>query len=189
MSRGFHLAKSATARHVCSMIRRLAALLALPAFLASCASVPPPSTVPSVDLARYAGEWHEVESFPAWFQRGCVATKATYTPLPGGKIRVVNTCRRGGKDVSIEGSARVVAGSNNSKLKVRFFWPFEGDYWILDVDPSYRWAAVGHPGRKYLWILSRTKQLDPDLLARIRSRLAAQGYDITRLRPTPPADS
>lgn len=169
------------------MICRLAACLALPALLASCASVPPPSTIPSVDLARYAGEWHEIESFPSWFQRGCAATKATYTPLPDGKIRVINTCERNGRPVSIEGTARVVPGSNNAKLKVRFFWPFEGDYWILDLDPSYRWAAVGHPNRKYLWILSRTPQLEPALLASIRSRLAAQGYDISRLRPTPPA--
>lgn len=171
------------------MTNRTAGCFASALLLASCSTVPPPRTAATVDLSRYAGDWYEIEAFPNWFQRGCTGTKASYTPLPGGKIRVVNTCRRGGKDVSIEGSARVVAGSNNSKLKVRFFWPFEGDYWILDVDPSYRWAAVGHPGRKYLWILSRTKQLDPDLLARIRSRLAAQGYDITRLRPTPAADS
>ena len=169
------------------MIPRFAACLALPALLASCASGPPPSTVPSVDLARYAGPWHEIESFPNWFQRGCAATKATYTPQPDGKIRVVNTCERRGRPVSIEGTARVVPGSNNAKLKVSFFRPFEGDYWILDLDPSYRWAAVGHPNRKFLWILSRTPQLDPALRASIRARLAAQGYDISRLRPTPPA--
>jgi apolipoprotein D and lipocalin family protein len=96
-----------------------------------------------------------------------------------------NTCERSGRPVRIEGTARVVPGSNNSKLKVRFFWPFEGDYWILDLDPSYRWAAVGHPNRKYLWILARSPQLEPDELSRIRQRMAAQGYDITRLRPTP----
>ncbi len=168
------------------MIRRLAACLALPTLLASCASVPPPTTVPSVDLARYAGDWYEIESFPAWFQRGCAGTKAAYTPLPEGKIRVVNTCQRKGRPVSIEGTARVVPGSNNSKLKVRFFWPFEGDYWILDLDPSYRWATVGTPNRNYLWILSRTPQLDPAVLASIRARVAAQGYDINRLRATPP---
>lgn len=157
--------------------------------LCACATrLPPPATVPSVDLARYAGDWYEIESFPAWFQRGCAATKASYTPLPDGKIRVVNTCQRHGRPVSIEGTARVVPGSNNSKLKVRFFWPFEGDYWILDLDPAYRWAAVGHPNRRYLWILSRTPQLDPALLASIRTRLAAQGYDISRLRATPSAD-
>ena len=169
------------------MTLRLAGCLASTLMLASCASLPPPATVPSVDLARYAGDWYEIESFPAWFQRGCTGTKARYTPAPDGRIRVINTCTRGEKPVSIEGSARVVRGSNNSKLKVRFFWPFEGDYWILDLDPAYRWAAVGHPNRKYLWILARDPQLDPAELASIRAKLAAKGYDINRLRRTPAA--
>lgn len=155
--------------------------------LASCTSLPPPSTVPAVDLARYAGDWYEIESFPAWFQRGCTGTKATYTPLPDGKIRVVNTCQRGGRETSVTGTARVVPGSNNSKLKVTFFRPFEGDYWILDLDPDYRWAAVGAPNRRYLWILARQQTLEPALLRGIRTRLAAQGYDVTRLRSTPAA--
>ena len=170
------------------MTLRLAGGLAGIALLASCASLPPPATVPSVDLVRYAGDWHEIESFPTWFQRGCAGTKANYAPDPSGKIRVVNTCTRNGETVSIEGSARVVPGSNNAKLKVRFFWPFEGDYWILELDPAYRWAAVGHPNRRYLWILARAPELDPAQLESIRAKLAAKGYDIRRLGPTPAAD-
>jgi apolipoprotein D and lipocalin family protein len=153
--------------------------------LCSCAGtpLPPPTTASSVDLRRYAGEWYEIEAFPNWFQRGCEGSKAAYTPLEDGRIKVVNTCNRGGKPASVEGTARVVPGSNNSKLKVRFFGPFEGDYWILELDADYRWAAVGSPDRRYLWILSRTPQLDPAVLGRIRARLAAQGFDVSRLRP------
>jgi apolipoprotein D and lipocalin family protein len=184
---GFALAKAGSPRQTSAMTLRLAGCLVSTVMLASCASLPPPATVPSVDLARYAGDWYEIESFPAWFQRGCAGTKASYTPAPDGRIRVVNTCTRGQKSVSIEGVARVVPESNNSKLKVRFFWPFEGDYWILELDPAYRWAAVGHPNRKYLWILARDPQLDPAELTSIRAKLAAKGYDINRLRRTPPA--
>jgi apolipoprotein D and lipocalin family protein len=184
---GFPLAKAALPRQTSVMTLRLAGCLVSTVMLASCASLPLPATVPSVDLARYAGDWYEIESFPAWFQRGCAGTKASYTPAPDGRIRVINTCTRGQKSLSIEGVARVVPESNNSKLKVRFFWPFEGDYWILELDPAYRWAAVGHPNRQYLWILSRDPQLDPAELAGIRAKLAAKGYDINRLRRTPPA--
>jgi apolipoprotein D and lipocalin family protein len=167
---------------------RLASLCVASLALCACATrLPPPTTVPSVDLARYAGEWHEIESFPAWFQSGCAGSKAVYTPNPDGTIKVVNTCQRRGRPATATGTARVVPGSNNSKLKVRFFGPFEGDYWILDLDPAYRWAAVGSPDRKYLWILSRSPQIDPVLLGRIRARLAAQGFDVSRLRPTSPA--
>ena len=167
------------------MTLRPASCLALAIGLASCASLPPPSTVPAVDLARYAGDWYEVESFPAWFQRGCTGTKATYTPLPNGKIRVVNTCQRGGRETSITGTARVVPGSNNSKLKVTFFRPFEGDYWILDLDPDYRFMAVGHPSRDYGWIMAREKRMTDADYAKVLSALEAQGYDPARFRKVP----
>ena len=169
------------------LIMKLSMLLfpVVATLLASCASLPPPTTVASVDLSRYAGDWYEIESFPNWFQRGCSGTKANYTPQPDGKIRVINTCERANKQETIEGTARVVPGSNNSKLKVSFFWPFEGDYWILDLDPDYRWAAVGAPDRNYLWILARDHDLAPNILEGIRNRLAAKGYDISRLRSTP----
>ncbi|MEX1044588.1 MAG: lipocalin family protein [Chthoniobacterales bacterium] len=167
---------------------RLASLCVASFALCACATrLPPPATVPSVDLARYAGEWYEIESFPAWFQSGCTGSKAFYTPNPDGTIKVVNTCQRRGRPAIANGTARVVPGSNNSKLKVRFFGPFEGDYWILALDPAYRWAAVGSPDRKYLWILSRTPQIDPMLLGRIRAHLAAQGFDVSRLQPASPA--
>lgn len=155
------------------------------AALAGCATADPPRTVASVDLSRYAGEWHEIESFPNPFQRGCAATKAVYSPQADGKIGVQNFCRRKGGDASIKGTARVVPGSNGAKLKVRFFWPFEGDYWILDLDEDYGWAAVGTPDRRYLWILARTTDLDPGVLAGIRNRLTAQGFDVSRLARTP----
>ena len=127
LSRSFHLAKINAPRQSAFMILRIAGFLAAAILLTACASLPPPQTVPSVDLARYAGSWHEIESFPNWFQGGCAKTKAEYSPLPGGRIRVVNTCERGGRPTRIEGTARVVPGSKNSKLKVCFFWPFEGD--------------------------------------------------------------
>lgn len=157
--------------------------------LCSCASVPPPMTVSSVDLNRYAGEWFEIESIPNWFQRGCTASRANYKALPDGTIRVVNTCIRKGRSASIEGTARAVPGSNNSKLKVQFCWPFKGDYWVIDLDEGYRWAVVGHPSRKYLWILSRTPQLPAATLGQIRARAAAQGYDVSQLRPTSPPEN
>ena len=183
----FDLALTALLLRLQAMTFRVMSCVAMVTLLSSCASVPPPTTAASVDLNRYSGDWYEIQSFPNWFQRGCTATKASYTPRPDGKIRVVNTCTRDGKSVSIEGTARVVPDSNNSKLKVSFFWPFEGDYWILDLDPDYRWAAVGAPDRKYLWILARERTLAPAVLEDIRGRVAAKGYDISRLRSTPAA--
>ena len=83
----------------------------------------------------------------------------------------------------------MVDRESNAKLKVSFFWPFWGDYWIIDLDPEYRYAVVGNPSRKYLWILSRTRSMSPLVYAQILERIAAQGYDVGKLRTTlQPAD-
>jgi apolipoprotein D and lipocalin family protein len=162
----------------------------LVAILGSCRSAQPPlHVVDEIDLDRYLGRWYEIASFPQRFQRGCVASMATYTRRDDGRIGVVNECR----DRSFDGELRRAEGiawvvdeeGKRAKLKVQFFWPFRGDYWIIDLDPDYRFAAVGHPTREYLWILARTPTLDPMLYRPLAARLEAQGYDLTRLRWTP----
>jgi apolipoprotein D and lipocalin family protein len=64
---------------------------------------------------------------------------------------------------------------------VTFFWPFFGDYWIIDLGPNYEYAVIGEPSRKYLWILSRTPKVDDALYAELTSRLAGKGYDESKL--------
>jgi apolipoprotein D and lipocalin family protein len=177
---------------------RLAAIalgVVLVALLGGCRSTHPPlDVVDEVDLDRYLGKWYEIASFPQRFQRGCVASTATYTRREDGRIGVLNECRNGSFDgelrraegVACEGVAWVAdEGGSRARLKVQFFWPFHGDYWIIDLDPEYRYAAVGHPSRDYLWILSRTPTLDPTLYRALSTRLEAQGYDLSRLRLTP----
>jgi apolipoprotein D and lipocalin family protein len=163
----------------------LAAMLI--ATLAGCATPRPPSTVASVDLQRYSGKWHEIARYPNWFQRGCAGgVTAEYTPRTDGSLRVVNSCRKAdGTRERIEGRATVVPGSGHAWLKVRFFGPFAGDYWILALDPDYRWALVGHPSRKYLWILARDPDIPSGVYDRIVRYAVSQGYDAGKIRRTP----
>lgn len=148
---------------------------------------PPLQTVQKVDLSRYMGTWYEIALYPTSFQRGCAATKATYTAREDGSVSVVNECRRGGLDGELtvaKGTAKVVDAETNAKLKVTFFWPFYGDYWIIDLGPDYDYAVVGHPSREYLWVLSRAPRMDESTYNGILERLKAQGYDPTRLVKT-----
>lgn len=150
--------------------------------------LPPLATVDHVDLTRYAGTWFEIASFPQRFEEGCVASRAEYTLRPDGTVDVVNRCRDGtfdGPERRAEGTARVVDARTNAKLAVTFFWPFTGDYWVIDLDPDYRFAVVGHPSRDYLWILARTPTLDAATYDGIIARLERQGYDTRRLRRMP----
>jgi apolipoprotein D and lipocalin family protein len=156
--------------------------------LAGCTLGPPVPlpTAESVDLARYMGEWYEIALLPNSFQSMCVAdTQASYR-LDGDVVRVRNRCRKA--DGGIEeanGLAKVVEGSRNAKLRVSFFRPFYGDYWILALDPNYRWVLIGEPSRKYGWVLSRTPALDDALLQIALDKAAALGFDRATFRRTP----
>lgn len=136
-----------------------------------CASMPRPdlSTVGSVDLTRYAGTWYEMARLPMFFQRHCVASKATYTLRPDRSVDVHNEClTASGQTASADAVARVVDPATNAKLRVVFDNWFarlagssnEGNYWILHLDADYRLALVGTPDRRYLWILARSPRLD-----------------------------
>ena len=158
--------------------------------LAGCAStterlrLPALSTVERVEVNRYLGTWYEIASFPQSFQKGCTATTATYSLRPDGDLDVLNKCHLETVDGELKvanGRARVVDPVTNARLEVSFFRPFWGDYWIIELDPDYQYAVVGHPGRDYLWILSRTAQMDPARYTAILGRLTEMGYPIDRL--------
>ena len=155
--------------------------------LASCALFErgaPLATAPGVDLERYLGTWYEIASYPNRFQRGCTRTTATYSRNDDGSIRVRNECDRDGARDGIDGRAWV-ADDDPARLRVRFFWPFSAPYWILAVGPSYEWALVGAPDRRYLWVLSRTPTLDPATFDAIAAVARERGFDPARLRRTP----
>ena len=146
-------------------------------------------TVPDVNLESYMGTWHEQARFPMYFQRKCDRnTTAQYSLRPDGRVDVVNRCEsRDGEQIEAQAIARKVDGST-SKLEVRFapaflsFLPFVwGDYWIIGLDDDYRWSVVGSPDRKYLWILSRDKQLPDATYQQLVEIARAQGFDTSRL--------
>lgn len=149
----------------------------------------PVRTVERVDLVRYAGDWFEVARLPNRFQRRCVGdVRARYTIRPDGRIEVLNRCRTGEGETGATGVARVVDLQTSAKLKVRFapaalsFLPFVwGDYWVLGLADDYTWAVVGSPDRKYLWILSRTRQLPPAVFSAAVDLAQSNGFDTDQL--------
>jgi apolipoprotein D and lipocalin family protein len=143
--------------------------------------------VASVDLQRYLGTWYEIATIPQRFQKGCVAVTAEYSLRKDGDIQVVNTCRRGTLDGEVRrvcGKAWVVDRTTNAKLKVRFFWPLWGSYWVIGLDADYQWAVVGHPNREYLWILCRSPQMDAALYRDLLRLVAEKGYDLAKIEKT-----
>ena len=161
----------------------------LPILLSGCFAdkgiiMKPLETVNFVDLNRYVGKWYEIARYPNSFQKSCVGSMATYSLRDDGKINVVNECYDksfSGKLRSAKGKAWVVDKETNARLKVSFFWPFAGDYWIIELGQDYEYAVIGHPRRKYLWILSRTPAMADDVYQSILTRLQEQEYDTAKL--------
>mgnify|MGYP000473398353 CR=1 FL=1 len=140
-------------------------------------STTPLQTVSSVDLNRYLGKWYEIYRLPNWFEDSdCVTVTAEYDLRSDGSVSVLNTCQKQIKKEDAKGIAKIVEGSNNSKLRVSFFRPFYGDYWVLDLATDYSWVLVGEPSGKYFWILARNRQLSPQLEEQLLQKAEKLGY-------------
>lgn len=172
-----------------------AALTAMILTGCSTAQHSPLPTAASVDLKKYAGKWYEIARLPNRFQREDSSATAEYTALPDGSISVKNTeFRPDHSRRSIEGKATAVAGSNGSRLQVRFGGlaalapvPKEGNYWIIAVEPDYSLALVGTPSRKYLWLLARSRNVNPKKVDDYISKAKELGFATEKLlRPAPP---
>lgn len=177
---------------------RLSARLAAAFFMAACSAhaAGPVRSVESLQMDRYAGQWHEIAHLPVSFQKKCVGDiTATYSLRSDGRITVRNGCRvEDGGRVEAEGVARPVAGAPG-QLQVRFapqwlswvplVW---ADYWVIALDPDYQWAMVGEPDRRYLWILSRAPSMPRARFEALKARAEAMGYDLAPLRVMAPID-
>jgi apolipoprotein D and lipocalin family protein len=140
-----------------------------------------PSVVSNVDLNRYKGTWYEIARLPNFFERKLKCASATYILRDDGKITVIN---KGNyitdpqKSNSVKGVAWIPDKKSPAKLKVQFFWPFSGDYWIMYLDEDYRFVLVGDPALKYLWILCREKTMDESTYNMLLQKAVDNGYDV-----------
>lgn len=142
------------------------------------------TVVKELDINKYLGTWYEIARFDHKFERGLEGVTAHYSFREDGKIKVVNSGYKnsltGAQSVSV-GKAKIPDPTIPSKLKVSFFWIFYGDYFVLELDQDYQWAVIGSSADKFLWILSRTPQMDEDLYKKLTDNLKARGYKVENL--------
>ena len=167
------------------MIRKTLILLAM-ASLFSCKTTQDLPTVEKVDIQKYSGVWYEIARLPNSFEKGLECVTATYTPKRNGKIEVLNKgfTDKKGKMRTARGTAWVPDPAYPGRLKVTFFWPFSGNYYIISLDENYRYVLVGDPSRKYLWVLSRSKELDSAVYSRLMDQAKNQGFSVDQVMQT-----
>lgn len=153
--------------------------------LLSCSGVQSLSTVEQVDFNQYAGTWYEIARIPNQFETNLECVTAEYV-ISGEKIEVINRGfnTKKGKWVTSTGKAKQAGPDGTSQLKVSFFWPFSGDYYIMNVTPDYEYALVGSPTRDYLWILSRTTSLSSSMKEKFSNQASKEGFDVSKLHWT-----
>ena len=171
-----------------------AGLLGTFIFTAACATIPRPGPVgntavpqpaKSVEVTKYMGRWYEQFRYEASFQKDMDGVTADYSPGDDGTVKVVNRGQKaGGKVKESVGKAKVVDTRTNAKLKVSFFGPFYGDYWVLDHGDNYEWSLVGEPSGRYLWALTRDERPSGELLSMLERRVKELGYDWSLVRVT-----
>lgn len=142
---------------------------------------PDNSTTPTLDIQRFMGRWYEIARYEHRFEKGMTHVSATYILSGNGKIEVLNEGLKEGKHKQIKGRAKQPNPQDPGKLKVSFFLWFYSDYYVLYIDPEYRYLLVGSSSDKYLWIMSREKSLAKETLDQLIDKLRVRGYDTDKL--------
>ena len=168
---------------------QLASLQVAAQTAATPATLPAVATIAALDVPRYMGTWYEIAKFPNRFQAKCIAnTRAQYLAQTDGSVQVLNSCTTADGTIDALGLAKQVGAATSPKLQVRFapawlswlpqVW---GDYWVIDLDADYQLAAVSDAKREYLWVLSRTPQVNTKAYNSLIERLKAQHFDVQKL--------
>jgi apolipoprotein D and lipocalin family protein len=163
----------------------LATLTAAPSLFA----LEPLKTVPKLDISRYLGRWYEIGRFQHKFEKNLVGATAEYSLRKDGRVEVLNSGFKkslDGKYSSVKAVAWVPDPKVPGALVVKFFGLFPADYLVFGLDEeNYQWAVVGNNSRQFLWFLTRTPEVSPELLEKMKSIAIAQGYDLSGLYIVP----
>ncbi len=157
----------------------IAALLLLSSFATPLTNKP----IDKVDLHKFAGKWYSLYSIPTLFDKDSRQTTAIYTLNSDGYYNVLTVGKKGddNQEKTYKSKLFPVEGTGNGQLKAQFLWPFKVDYWVIDLAEDYSWVVVGHPDRKFLFIMARKPEIDAKLYADIVARCKEKGYDVAKL--------
>lgn len=169
-------------------LQKIASFLLVGLPLAGCAHQPPVPHVAKVDVARYMGDWYVIASIPSYFERHAYRAVESYALQPDGRIRTTFTYRDGGFDGKLKtmhATGFVTPGSGNAVWGMQFIWPIKAQYVIAWLDPDYRTVVVARDKRDYVWIMARTPLIAPAEYDALVAKVAALGYDTSKLRKVP----
>ncbi len=134
------------------------------------------------------GRWYVIANLPTFYEKNSFNPIEGYELNQDGTIYNYYESNRGsflGPRKRVTARAWVVDESTGAEWRVQFFWPISFAYQILEIDPAYRYAVVGHPSKKYVWIMAREPEMSEGTFGGILSRLIDRGYDVSRIQRCP----
>lgn len=152
---------------------------------------PPLDTVPALDVAAFAGTWHELAHLPGPLTREVPGVPLRrYEPQADGSIAITGRAPDGHGGVDEwQASGVPLVGSHGAQWRVsqraaglRWLPGAWHDHWVLAHDAEAGAALVGSPDRASLVLLSRRPALDRPVLQRLLQTALDRGFDLQRLR-------
>ena len=139
--------------------------------------------VTKVDLNKYSGKWYVIACIPTKFDKTWNYVTESYTINKKGTIDIYTTYKKGNdpKEHSVSSKGFPISETNNINWKVQFVWPFKADYLIEELAEDYTYVVVGHPKKKFLYIMNRTGKMGDIQLREIINRCREKGYDVSQM--------
>jgi apolipoprotein D and lipocalin family protein len=165
-----------------------ATILALSLITGCAASLPPLRTVERVDLNRFMGTWYVIASIPTFIETDAFNGVESYRLDADGTVDTTFTFRKGAFDGPLKTynpRGFIVDTASNATWGMQFIWPIKAEYLITHLSDDYSQTVIGRNKRDYVWIMARSPQIPEADYERIVAELAAQGYDVTKLRKVP----
>ena len=163
----------------------IAAVTAAFLVVACSSHTPPPgvTVVSNFDAQRFLGTWYEIARLDHRFERGLEKVTAHYSSMDDGGIQVVNRGYNPDREMWQQsvGKAYFTGDPHRAAMKISFIGLFYGGYNVIALDREYRHALICGPDRSYLWILSRTPTLSPEMKQQMLDVATRQGFDVTKL--------
>ncbi len=141
----------------------------------------------NLNIQRFMGRWYVIANIPTFIEREAYNAIEDYRWLGDGKVATTFTYNKGALDGPFKEAnpTGFVNADNNAIWKMQFIWPFKADYRVMYVDDAHTVTIIGREARDYVWLMARSPEIDEALYTQLVDMIAAQGYDISKIRRIP----
>lgn len=141
-----------------------------------------------INIDKFMGDWYVIGVIPTPFE------KNAYNPIEkyewNAKTKeidvnfVFNQGALDGPEKTITQGIEVTGypEAPNGVWKAKPYHSFIGlGYVVMDLADDYSWTVVGHPSRKWFWIMARETSLDEETLANAVELGRVNGFDMSKM--------